>query len=36
MERVLRRLFLWAANNGLGVNPSKTEVMFFTDKTKMN
>lgn len=29
------RLQLWAANNGLGVSPSKMEVKLFTSKTKI-
>lgn len=34
MERALQMLYLWAANNGLGVNCSKMDLMLFANKSK--
>ena len=36
MESALKELSEWAKLNGLGVNPSKTELVLFTRKRKIN
>jgi len=35
MEGVLMKLSYWAKSCGLGVSPTKTELMLFTKKTKI-